>query len=219
MGNPWPEAAHGVLRDPERVSEAEALLASAEERAKPFPEIPPGPSLEELGGDLPKLVVRAADQLISTDRTEYNPLYVWSADGVAARALLHAAGRSRLVADENSKVALVSVVSFAEDFIRSLSMGVAGAWRERWWVADLLLVDGAETLRGTERAQEELFHLMEALKRRRARIMISGDRPPSQISALDDRLRAQLEGGLVVEVEVGQADLPPNSGKRSRNLL
>jgi hypothetical protein len=86
-------------------------------------------------------------------------------------------------------------------------MGVAGAWRERWWVADLLLIDGAETLSGTERAQEELFHLMEAVGRRRGRIMVAADRPPNQISALDDRLRGRLEGGLVVEVEVGQADL------------
>jgi chromosomal replication initiation ATPase DnaA len=207
VGNPWPEAAHGVLRDPERLTEAEALLASAQERAKPFPELSPGPTLEELGGDLPKLVLRAADQLVSTDRAEYNPLYVWSADGMAARALLQAAGRSRLAAEEDSKVAMVSVETFAEEFIRSLSAGVAGAWRERWWVADLLLIDGAEVLEGTERAQEELFHLFEALSRRRARIMIAADRPPNRISALDDRLRARLEGGLVVEVEVDQEDL------------
>ncbi len=208
VGNPWPEAAHGVLRDPERIEEAEALLASAEERAKPFPEIPPGPTLEGLGGDLPKLVVRAADQLVSTDRTEYNPLYVWSSDGAAASVLLQAAGRSKSEAKEGSKVALISVDHFAEEFIRSLSMGVAGAWRERWWVADLLLIEGAQRLEGTERAQEELFHLFEALGRRRARVMIAGDRPPNQISALDDRLRARLEGGLVVEVEVEKSQLP-----------
>ncbi|MGD2121036.1 MAG: DnaA/Hda family protein [Gemmatimonadota bacterium] len=207
VGNPWPEAAHAILKDPDRVEEAEALLASAEERARPFLEMPPGPDLESLSGDLPKLVIRAADQLISTDRPEYNPLYVWSSDGMAARALLHAAGRSRLAEDGTSTVALISAVSFAEEFIRALSNGVAGAWRERWWVADLLLIDGAQDLRGTERAQEELFHLLEALGRRRARIMIAADRPPSQISALDDRLRGRLEGGLVVEVGLRKSDL------------
>jgi hypothetical protein len=84
---------------------------------------------------------------------------------------------------------------------------VAGAWRERWWSADLLLVEGAHDLSGTERAQEEFFHLFEALQRRRARIMVSADRPPSSISALDDRLRARLEGGLVIEVPVASTDL------------
>ncbi len=207
VGNPWPEAAHGVLRDPDRVDEAEALLASAEERAKPFPDIPHGPQLEGLSGDLPKLVVRAADQLISTNRAEYNPLYVWSSDGTAATALLHAAGRSRLAADESSAVALVPVEDFAEDFLRALSAGVAGAWRERWWGADLLLIDGAEDLQGKERAQEELFHLMETLDRRRCRVMVAADRPPGQISALDDRLRGRLEGGLVIEAGLGKTDL------------
>jgi len=208
-GNPWPEAAHGILKDPEQLDEAEALLASAEERARSFPEIPHGPTLSELEQELPKLVIRAADQLVSTERSEYNPLYVWSRDGAAARALLHSAGRSKHSDEETARVALISVDGFAEEFIRALSIGVAGAWRERWWLADLLLLDGAEDLSGTERAQEELFQLLEALQRRRARVMISADRPPNEISALDDRLRARLDAGLVVEVEVEQSDLSP----------
>lgn len=207
VGNPWPEAAYGVLRDPERLEEAEALLASAKERSRPFPTIPQGPSLEELGGQVPQLVIRAADQLIRTDRPEYNPLYVWSPDGAAARILLHAAGRAKLKDQDRAKIALAPIHWFAEEFIRSLTMGVAGAWRERWWSSDLLLVDGAQDLSSTERAQEEFFHLFEALQRRRARVMIAADRPPSQISALDDRLRARLDGGLVIEIDVRAEDL------------
>jgi len=208
-GNPWPEAAYGVLRDPERLEEAEALLASANERARPFNDLPPGPDLTELGGEVPQLVIRAADQLVNTERPEYNPLFVWSPDGLAARALLQTAGRSKLLETEGARVALTSVPDFAEDFIHSLSLGVAGAWRERWWSVDLLLIDGAQDLSATERAQEEFFHLLEALQRRRARVMIAADRPPAQISALDDRLRARLEGGLVVEIEVDADSLSP----------
>jgi hypothetical protein len=61
VGNPWPEAAHGVLRDPERLEEAEALLASAQERARPFPKVPEGPELNALAPSLPQLVIRAAE--------------------------------------------------------------------------------------------------------------------------------------------------------------
>lgn len=207
VGNPWPEAARGVLRDPDRLEEAEALLLSAEELARPFPEIIPGPTLTEFGGQLPQLVIRAADQLVSTDRPEYNPLFVWSPDGLAARALLQAAGRSKLLADENARVAWIAVPNFAGEFVHALSVGVAGAWRERWWLADLLLIDKAQELSTTERAQEELFHLFEALRRRKARVMIAADRPPAEIPALDERLRARLEAGLVVEVEVEGSDL------------
>jgi chromosomal replication initiation ATPase DnaA len=209
-GNPWPEAAHGVLRDPERLDEAEALLSSARERARPFPEIPPGPGLDDLGGELPQLVLRAADQLVTTDRPEYNPLYVWSPDGMAARLLLQAAGRTKQAEEGEEKVALISVPRFADEFIHSLSQGVAGAWRERWWSADFLFIDGAHALSATERAQEEFFHLFEALLRRKARIMIAGNQPPTTIPALDDRLRGRLEGGLVVEVEVAESELSPD---------
>jgi chromosomal replication initiator protein len=208
VGNPWPEAAHGVLRDPERLEEAEALLASAQERARPFPKLPEGPELQTLASSLPQLVIRAAEQLVRTDRPEYSPLYVWSPDGVAARLLLEAAGRSRPSKGERGLVAFASVAEFAQDFIHALSAGVAGAWRERWWSTDLLLIHGIQDLSGTERAQEEFFHLFEALQRKRARLMVAADRPPAEIAGVDDRVRSRFEGGLVLEIPMRSEDLP-----------
>lgn len=201
VGNPWPEAAHGVLRDPERLEEAEALLASARERARPFPPIPPGPTLAQTAGKLPSLVLRAAEQLVTTTRPEYNPLYVWGGREEALRLLLEAAGRSYLEIHPTARVALLSVNEFAEDFIGALSAGVAGAWRERWWSVDLLLIAQGQQLAGTEQAQDEFFHLFEALQRRKARILVTADRPPGAMPKVDDRLRSRFEGGLVLELE------------------
>lgn len=214
VGNPWPEAAWGVLRDPERLDEAEALLASASERGRAFPAIPRGVDLTMLAPELPQLVLRATEQLVKSDRPEYNPLYVWSPGGEVARILLEAAARGNQLEHAGSLTALVSVASFAEEFIQALSTGVAGAWRERWWSVDLLLVHGAEDLSQTERAQDEFFHLFEALQRRRARIMVAADRPPSEIPNIDDRLRSRFEGGLVLEIPVGKADLSPSVRER-----
>ena len=208
VGNPWPEAAYGLLRDPERLEEAEALLASARERARPFPEVPAGPDLPSLGPHFPHLVIRAAEQLVRTDQPEYSPLFVWSPDGMAARVILEATGRSLPGRREERLVAATSVSEFAQDFIHALSAGVAGAWRERWWSVDLLLVHGLQDLAGTERAQEEFFHLFEALQRRQARIMVAADRSPPEIAGIDDRLRSRFEGGLVLEVRLGSSDLP-----------
>jgi chromosomal replication initiator protein len=209
VGNPWPEAAFGVLKDPERLEEAKALLSSARERARPFPERPEGPDLTGLKGQLPKTAIEAAEQLVKTDRPEYSPLFVWSPDGEAARVLLQSASRSIPFRDDGSQVALISVVGLAEEFNQALSGGVAGAWRERWWSADLLFVHGAQDVSGTERAQDELFHLLDAVQRRKARVMVAGDRPPSEITNIDDRLRSRFEGGLVLEVPVQASDLPP----------
>jgi len=98
---------------------------------------------------------------------------------------------------------VTSAEAFADDFIRALGEGVAGAWRERWWTLDLVLVHGLQMLSEMERAQEEFFHLFEALKRRGARILLVADRPPTSISGIDDRLRSRFESGLVLEVDSG----------------
>ncbi|HSG47670.1 MAG TPA: DnaA/Hda family protein, partial [Longimicrobiales bacterium] len=123
-------------------------------------------------------------------------------------ALLGAAGRTFQASNPEARMAVTSVKEFAEDFIRALGEGVAGAWRERWWTVDLLLVHGVEALSETERAQDEFFHLFEALKRRGARVMLVADRGPSGITKIDERLRSRFEGGLVLEVDAGAAAGP-----------
>jgi len=203
LGNPWPEAAVGLLKDPDRLEEAEALLASVRERQRPFPKLGDGPDLAALEG-FSKMATKAAEQLVAAEKPQYNPLYVWSDPAERARTLLGAAGRTfQAAADEDARMAVVSVREFAEEFIRALGDGVAGAWRERWWTVDLLLVHGLEALSETERAQDEFFHLFEALKRRGARVLLAADRSPAGITHIDERLRSRFEGGLVLEVDVG----------------
>ncbi|HET9949330.1 MAG TPA: DnaA/Hda family protein [Longimicrobiales bacterium] len=202
LGNPWPEAAQGVLMDPDRLEEAEALLASVRERQRPFPRLADGPLLHDLAGFEP-IVLKAAAQLVALERPEYNPLFVWSSDEATARTLLGAVGRTHRETFPDQRMAVASVASFAEDFIRALGEGVAGAWRERWWTVDLLLVHGMQRLSELERAQDVFFHLFEALKRRGARMMFVADRSPSTIDGIDDRLRSRFEGGLVLQVENG----------------
>ena len=199
LGNPWPEAAQGVLRDPERLDEAESLLESVRERMRPFAELAAGPSLADLKG-FEAITIKAGEQLVGADKPKYNPVYLWSRDSAAGQAILAAAGRSYQGGE--GRMAVTSVSEFAEDFIHALSAGVAGAWRERWWTVDLLLVHGTEALSGTERAQDEFFHLFEALKRRGSRVLLAANRPPTEIAGIDERLQSRFEGGLVLEVEV-----------------
>ncbi|MDH3222424.1 MAG: DnaA/Hda family protein [Gemmatimonadota bacterium] len=209
LGDPWPEAALGVLRDPERMEEAEALLTSAYELTRPYPGLPPAPGLEDLanladaGGQAKRLL----------DEGESGPrqIYFWSAEGKGARMLLASIGADFQAANPERKIAFISVRDFTEDFIRALTAGVAGAWRERWWKVDLLLVHRLQDLSGTERARDELFHLFEAVHRSGGRIALAADRPPSRIAGIDDRVRKRLEKGLVIEAEsddVPQLDTP-----------
>jgi chromosomal replication initiator protein len=207
LGNPWPEAAQGVLIDPDRLEEAEALLASVRERQRPFPTLGGGPQLHDLVGFEP-IVLGATAQLVAEERPEYNPLFVWASNEALGRTLLGAVGRTHHESFPEQRVAVASVAVFAEDFIRALGEGVAGAWRERWWTVDLLLIHGLQELSNLERAKDEFFHLFEALKRRGARMMLVADRAPSAISDIDDRLRSRFEGGLVLEVKTGAVAEP-----------
>lgn len=211
VGNPWPEAAIGLLKDPERLDEGESLLASALERVRPFPIVGDGPLLEDLAEHLPAVAVKAAQQLITQERPEYNPLFVWSSSEAGPLALLAATARSFTAHDRLSNVAITSAAEFSEDFIRALAEGVAGAWRERWWGVDLLLVYDVQALSGTERAQDEFFHLFEASNRKGAKILLTADRSPSGIEDIDDRLRSRFEMGLVVEVN--SDSLPAGAGE------
>jgi chromosomal replication initiation ATPase DnaA len=204
LGNPWPEAAQGVLEDPDRLEEAEALLTSVRERQRPFPRLGEGPQLHDLKG-FEEITIKAAAQLVGTEKPEYNPLFVWCGDEDVGKALLGAVGRSYREAYPDLRMAIGSVADFASDFIRALGAGVAGAWRERWWTVDLLLLYGIQDLVETERAQDEFFHLFEALRRRGARMMFVADRAPSTITGIDDRLRSRFEGGLVLELTSGSA--------------
>lgn len=209
LGNPWPEAAATLLRDPDRLEESEALLASARERTRAFNTIGDGPTLEDLEGTAPALALRAADRLLRADRPDYNPLFLHASDGAFALGMLEAAGRTHLSRNPDARVGLISVSEFAEEFIRAISDGVAGAWRERWWSVEVLLLHGLEDLCDTERAQDEFFHLFEALRRRNSRIFLACDRPPSAIGGVDDRLRSRFEGGLVLDL--GKGRLPERS--------
>ena len=204
LGNPWPEAAQGLLKDPDRLDEAETLLTSVRERQRPFHKLGAGAMLHELK-DFPKMAMKSAQQLVGPEKPQYNPLYLWSEKSERGLALLAAAGRTFQASNPEARMAVTSVKEFAEDFIRALGEGVAGAWRERWWTVDLLLVHGVEALSETERAQDEFFHLFEALKRRGARVMLVADRGPSGIAKIDERLRSRFEGGLVLEVDAGAA--------------
>jgi chromosomal replication initiator protein len=214
LGNPWPEAAATLLRDPDRIDESEGLLASARERARPFDELPPGPRLDELQPYFPQLALRAADRLLTADRPDYNPLYLHASDPNRVHVFLEGVGRTHQARDQEARIGYISVAEFAEEFIRAIGDGVAGAWRERWWAVEVLLLHGLESLARTERAQEEVFHLFEALKRRDARIILAADRMPSELQKVDDRLISRFEGGLVVDL--GGPELPDSMVVRDR---
>jgi chromosomal replication initiation ATPase DnaA len=200
LGDPWPQAAATLLTNPDRLEESESLLASARELRRPFASLSEGPGIRGLGGRYPALAVKAAEQLIRGAPSTYNPLYVHSPDAARSLALLEAVGRTYLEGNPGARVGFTSLTDFATEFVKAIQTGVAGAWRERWWNLDLLLLHGVQDLKFVERAQDEVFHLFDALIRAGGRILVAGDRPPSRIEGVDERVESKFEGGLVVDL-------------------
>jgi chromosomal replication initiator protein len=99
---------------------------------------------------------------------------------------------------------------FVDELIGALQEGAVDRWRARYRSAVALLLDDVQFVAGKERTQEELFHVFNALYAEGKQLVIASDRPPRELSGLEDRLRSRFEGGLVVNMQ------SPDRGLRER---
>jgi len=202
-------ADHDAFVDPDRIDEAKQLVERAHRVTAP----PPGPSvvLKRTGfevGASNQLAIRAADAIIATPGTRYNPLYIHGPSGVGKTHLLHAIGNGLIAASgERAVVACVSAQSFVDELIGALQDGTVDRWRMRYRAASALLIDDVQFIAGKERTQEELFHVFNALHSEGKQVVIAGDCSPRDLAGLEDRLRSRFEGGLVVEMELPDREL------------
>ena len=192
-----------VFRDPERLAEAESLVTKAMEGATP----PPGPSPEfardqfEVGPSN-QLAVRAADAVIEEPGKKYNPLVIHGPSGVGKTHLAQAIGNEIISQSGGaSVVAFVSAQQFMDELIAAMQDGNVERWRTRYRGADALVLDDVQFVAGKERTQEELFHVFNALYAEGKQLVFTSDKPPRQLTGLEDRLRSRFEGGLVVEMQ------------------
>ncbi|HEX6939401.1 MAG TPA: DnaA/Hda family protein [Longimicrobiales bacterium] len=189
-----------ILRDPDRLAEAEALLGEVRERTRPLPPPPEGFTFERLALSPDLFAVRAAVAAAEQPGARYNPLYVYGPPGSGRTALLAALGERLQRAAPDEPVAYVDGAEFAAELIQAIERNRVDGWRARYRRARALLLDDLDALEGTERAQEELFHLFDALQRSGAQLAFTASRPPQELTGIEARLRTRLESGLVVEL-------------------
>ncbi|MFA5070267.1 MAG: chromosomal replication initiator protein DnaA [Patescibacteria group bacterium] len=135
----------------------------------------------------------------------YNPLFLYGGVGLGKTHLMQAIGNLIIEKHPEKKVIYVTCEKFTNEFIQSVSKGNAEDFKNTYRSADVLLIDDIQFLASKERTQEEFFHTFNTLHQSNKQIVVTSDRPPKSIPALEQRLVSRFEWGMIADI--GQPDL------------
>jgi len=131
----------------------------------------------------------------------YNPLFLYGGTGLGKTHLLHAVGQHVVSTKKGAKVSYVSSEKFTNEYIAAIQENQLVKFRKKYRQTDVLLIDDIQFLAGKERIQEEFFHTFNALHEAHKQIVLTCDRPASEIQNLEHRLVSRFEWGLVTDLQ------------------
>ncbi len=131
----------------------------------------------------------------------YNPLFIYGGVGLGKTHLMQAIGQQTIERRKIQKVMYLSSERFTNEFIDAIQQNMLVRFRKRYRQTDVLLIDDIHFLAGKERSQEEFFHTFNTLFDGRKQIVLSSDRPASEIANLEQRLVSRFECGLTTELQ------------------
>ncbi|WP_417044165.1 chromosomal replication initiator protein DnaA [Dysosmobacter sp.] len=147
-----------------------------------------------------KLAYAASMAVAEHPAQNYNPLLIYGDSGLGKTHLLYAIANVIRRNDPKAKIVYIKGDDFINEFIELIRAGRGNEFRAKYREADLLLVDDVQFVAGKEQVQNEFFHTFNTLYESGKQIVLTSDRPPSEMTLLDDRLRTRFEWGLLADV-------------------
>jgi len=199
-----------VVVDPVMIEASPRRLVPPPEPLPPT-DAEPEPSLERLNpkytfetfviGPSNRFAHAAAVAVAESPGKSYNPLMIYGASGLGKTHLLHAIGHYIHDYHKRLRVKYVSTEEMTNDFINAISDNRTAHFRSMYREVDVLLIDDIQFLESKIQTQEEFFHTFNTLHNAQKQIVMTSDRPPKMLEALEPRLRSRFEWGLIADIQ------------------
>ncbi len=136
----------------------------------------------------------------------YNPLFLYGDTGLGKTHLMQAVGHFIHDGNDNARIAYITTEKFTNEYITAIQENTLAKFRRRYRSADILLVDDIQFLGGKERIQEEFFHTFNELFESQKQIILTSDRPASEIARIENRLVSRFQWGLTADVQAPELE-------------
>ncbi len=143
----------------------------------------------------------AATAVANNPGTSYNPLFLYGGVGVGKTHLIHAVANHILSSNPETEIIYASGEQFTNEIVRAIKSHNTLQLKNKYRKTKLLLLDDIQFIAGKTSVQEEFFHTFNALTSINSQIILTSDRPPQEISLLEDRLRSRFEAGLMIDIQ------------------
>ncbi|HEX7121596.1 MAG TPA: chromosomal replication initiator protein DnaA, partial [Gemmatimonadaceae bacterium] len=169
--------------------------------------LPPRPALSArytfanfVVGKSNELAAAAALAVAESPGRAFNPLFIYGATGIGKTHLMQAIAHAILDRTPQTRVVYLGAEQFTNEYVASIQARTTLEFRRKYRELDLLLIDDVHFLKGKEATQEEFFHTFNALYESGRQIVLTSDRPPSEIPGIEARLVTRFQWGMVADI-------------------